>query len=163
MVALLDVNVLVALFDPAHAHHETAHRWFGPNRASGWATCPLTENGLVRVISNPSYPGRRTTVQDAIQRLTGFRESGDHTFWPDSASLCDRQRMRPAHLLGHRQLTDVYLLALAVEHEGQLATLDRSIPLAAVGGAQSHHLLILGEPLPGGRQDLPKKQKDRSS
>jgi predicted nucleic acid-binding protein len=71
VVTLLDVNVLVALFDPVHVHHEAAHKWFGQNRKSGWATCPLTENGMVRVLSNPAYPGRRTTVHDAIRRLTG--------------------------------------------------------------------------------------------
>jgi len=65
MIALLDVNVLVALFDPNHTLHEPAHRWFETERESGWATCPITENGLVRVLSNPKYPGRQTTVRDA--------------------------------------------------------------------------------------------------
>jgi toxin-antitoxin system PIN domain toxin len=148
LVLLLDVNVLVALFDPVHTHHEAAHEWFEPNRQSGWATCPLTENGFVRVISNPSYPGRRTTVQDALQRLTSFRDSGDHTFWTDSASLCDVLLIRPANLLGHRQLTDVYLLALAVTNGGRLATFDQRISLAAVNGAEPGHLAFLGEPRP---------------
>ena len=102
MVALLDVNVLVALFDPVHAHHELAHQWFDRNRQSGWASCPLTENGLVRVISNSAYPGRRTTPQDAIERLTRFRESGDHAFWPDSASLCDGRDAPPSPILLRR-------------------------------------------------------------
>lgn len=143
MIALLDVNVLVALFDPVHAHHEAAHKWFASNRRSGWATCPLTENGLVRIISNSSYPGRRTRVQDALERLTRFRDSGDHTFWPDSLTLCDVQLIRTAHLLGHRQLTDVYLLALAVRNGGQLATFDDGIPVAAVNGAKSDHLVVI--------------------
>ena len=160
MVKLLDVNVLVALFDPVHTHHEAAHKWFDPNRQSGWATCPLTENGLVRVISTPSYPGRRTTVQDAVQRLTSFRGSGGHTFWPDSASLCDALLIRPTHLVGHRQLTDVYLLALAVTHGGQLATFDRSIPLAAVDGAKAGHLAFIGEHRPADRQGRPKKHRE---
>jgi len=152
VAALLDVNVLVALFDPVHTHHEAAHKWFDPHRRAGWATCPLTENGLVRVISNPSYPGRRTTVQDAIQRLAHFRKGSDYTFWPDSASLCDGRLIRPPHLLGHRQLTDVYLLALAVTHGGQLATFDRGIPLAAVDGAKTSHLAFIGEQPPAGKQ-----------
>src|SRR5215210_2919772 len=159
-VALLDVNVLVALFDPVHTHHEAAHQWFDPNRQSGWATCPITENGLVRVISSSSYPGRRTTVRDAIQRLTRFRKSSDHTFWPDSASLCDVLLIRPAPLVGHRQLTDVYLLALAVTRGGQLATFDRSIPLAAVDGAKTDHLAFLGEQRPAGRQGRQKKHRE---
>ena len=160
MVVLLDINVLVALFDPVHTHHEVAHKWFGPNRQSGWATCPLTEDGLVRVISNPSYPGRRTTVQDALQRLTFFRGSGGHTFWPDSASLCDPLLIHPSHLLGHQQLTDVYLLALAVTYGGQLATFDRRISLAAVEGTKTDHLAFLGEHRPEGRQSRQKKPRE---
>ncbi len=147
MAALLDVNVLVALFDPVHAHHEAAHEWFGQNRKRGWATCPLTENGTVRVLSNPAYPGRRTTVRDAIRRLDDFLESGDHTFWPDSVSLCDENLIRPDHLLGHRQLTDVYLLALAVTNGGWLVTFDRNFPLAAVEGAEADHLVRLAQPV----------------
>ena len=83
VIHLLDVNVLVALFDPSHIHHEAAHAWFGPRREEGWATCPLTENGMVRVLSNPAYPGRRTTVADAVSRLTAFAASGHRKFWPD--------------------------------------------------------------------------------
>lgn len=145
MTALLDVNVLVALFDPVHTQHEAAHEWFGDHRSSGWATCPLTENGIVRVLSNPAYPGRRTTVRDAIRRLAIFRDSEDHSFWPDSASLCDELLIRPAHLLGHKQLTDVYLLALAVTNGGRVATFERSFPLDAVDGANAGHMTVLGK------------------
>src|SRR4051812_38398888 len=88
MKALLDVNFLVALFDPMHVHHEAAHEWFGRNRGEGWVTCPLTENGFVRVVSNPRYPGRGTSTRDAIARLTEIRQSPDHVFWPDSVSVC---------------------------------------------------------------------------
>ena len=143
MIALLDVNVLVALFDPAHANHEAAHQWFAVNRQQGWATCPLTENGLVRILSNPRYPGRMTTIGDAIARLGSFRASGHHTFWSDDASLCD-EGVLSAHIQGYRQLTDVYLLALAVTREGRLATFDRGIPLASIEGAGDRHLALLG-------------------
>ncbi len=143
MIALLDVNVLVALFDPMHANHEAAHQWFAESRRQGWATCPLTENGLVRVLSNPRYPGRMTTIGDAITRLVSFRESGHHNFWPDSVSLCD-EAVLPAHVQGYRQLTDVYLLALAVMNEGRLATFDRGVPLSSVDGAGDDHLVLLG-------------------
>lgn len=146
MTALLDVNVLVALFDPMHAHHEAAHAWFAENRRDTWATCPLTENGLVRIISNPGYPGRMTTIGDAIARLDSFRESGHHTFWSDSVSLCD-EAFKPAHFQGYRQLTDVYLLALAVENDGRLATFDRGVPLSSVHGATADHLTLL-KPVP---------------
>jgi hypothetical protein len=143
MAALLDVNVLVALFDPEHIHHEAAHRWFETNRAQGWATCPLTENALVRVLSSPAYPGRRTTVDDATRRLEVFCRQSDHCFWQDSVSLRDPQRFRSRSFQGPRQVTDAYLLALAVDSQGSLATFDRRIPMAAVVGATERHLDVL--------------------
>lgn len=146
MIGLVDVNALVALFDPEHVHHSSIHGWFGEKRRQGWATCPLTENGLVRVISNPKYPGRGTTVADAVQRLRRFRESGDHTFWPDSLSLCDDDLLDLRHVRGHRQLTDVYLLALATKHQGRLVTFDRSIRHDAVTGASKSNIETLAIP-----------------
>lgn len=153
MVTLLDVNVLVALFDGMHDEHETAHRWFARNRAQGWASCPITENGLVRVLSNPGYPGRGTTAREAIVLLTRFQESGDHQFWPDSVSICDEGRLRPDHIQGHRQLTDIYLLALAVKNGGRLATFDRGIALHTVDGASAKHLAVIPHVVPEERAD----------
>jgi hypothetical protein len=149
-VALLDINVLVALFDPEHVHHEAAHRWLAANRASGWASCPLTENGFVRVVSNKGYPGRRTEVADAIARLRVFRHSGDHHFWAEGLTLCDEGLFRPEHVAGPQQITDVYLLGLAVARKGRLVTFDRSINVRAAQGADSGRLLVLGtdEPAP---------------
>lgn len=141
MAALLDVNVLIALFDPEHVLHRAAHEWFAKHRERGWATCPLTENGLVRILANPGYSGRRTTVSDAVARLSAFRASGDHEFWPDTVTLCAEGSFAFAHIRGHRQLTDVYLLALAVERAGRLATFDRHIEPAAVSGATAETLL----------------------
>ena len=143
MSALLDVNVLVALFDPAHIHHDAAHAWFGVHREHGWATCPLTENGFARVLSNPAYPGRRTTVADAVDRLTRLVRGGDHTFWADRVSLLDDSVVERGRLSGHRQITDAYLLALAVSNEGQVVTFDRGFPLGAVRGAQADQLVVL--------------------
>lgn len=145
MIALLDVSVLVALFDPAHVYHEAAHRWFGRNRSEGWASCPLTENGCARILSNPAYPGNWTTLEDAAARLARFRASGDHFFWEDSISLCDGERFDWRASAGWRQLTDVYLLALARARGGRLATLDRDIPRASVRGAERDHLVVIGE------------------
>lgn len=144
MVSLLDVNLLVALFDPDHVHHQPAHAWFSENRAPGWATCPLTENGLVRILSNPGYPGRQTTLRDAVARLAAFRSSGDHRFWPDTVTLCEEGSFAFQHVGGHRQLTDVYLLALAVAHGGRLATFDRGVQTAAVVGATPENLVWIG-------------------
>lgn len=143
MVALLDVNVLIALFDPAHIHHEAAHAWFGSHREAGWATCPLTESGMVRILANPSYPGTGTTLEDAADRLAKFCAAGHHHFWSDTLSWRERTRFRFTRIRGHRQLTDVYLLALAVVTDGKLATFDDKIPLQAVNGAKREHLAVI--------------------
>jgi uncharacterized protein len=144
-VALLDVNVLVALFDPAHVNHEEAHRWFGRNRHQNWATCTLTENGVVRVLSNPAYPAALPTPAEAISRLRKLCSADDHESWDDNVSILDDTLFRPTMIAGHQKITDVYLLGLAVRHKGRLATFDRSIPLKGIHGAESRHLEILSE------------------
>lgn len=143
-VALLDVNVLVALFDPDHVHHEAAHAWFVASRQKGWATCPITENGFVRVVSNPRYPGSGTTAANAVQRLDKLCRSTEHRFWPGSVSIRDEERFHYRQLGGHRRVTDLWLLALAVSQGGCLATFDRGIPLSAVADADSWNLHLLG-------------------
>ena len=142
-VALLDVNVLVALFDPDHVHHEPAHAWFAKNRAAGWATCPLTENGLIRILSNPSYSPAEERPHQVAERLETFCASGDHVFWQDAISMRDRAIFRLQMVRGHRQLTDVFLLAVATSSNGRLATFDRSIPLEAVTGADADRLAVI--------------------
>ncbi|MBI5480024.1 MAG: PIN domain-containing protein [Deltaproteobacteria bacterium] len=142
-VSLLDVNVLVALFDPDHIHHEAAHAWFAVNRPSGWATCPLTENGLVRILSNPAYTGVHEPPAAITRRLEQFCQSGHHSFWPDEISLRDRRLFRAGAPLTHRQVTDVYLLGLARHNGGRLATFDRKIPVGAVTGAERGHLELI--------------------
>jgi toxin-antitoxin system PIN domain toxin len=140
---LLDVNVLVALFDPDHVHHEAAHRWFAAIRSAGWATCPLTENALVRVLSHPSYAPVRLHPAEIVDRLRRFCESGDHVFWSDAVTLRDARLFASAFPLTHRQVTDVYLLGLARQHGGRLATFDRTIPLASVVDATNEHLALI--------------------
>lgn len=149
MTALLDVNVLIALFDPEHIHHDAAHAWFGGSARGPWATCPLTENGFVRVVSNPSYPGRKTTVADAIERLADFCDSDSHAFWPDTLSVRGREHFIARSIQGYRQITDVYLLSLAKRNDGVLASLDRSIATSAVPGAAADCLLALAPNLAG--------------
>ena len=134
---------LIALFDAAHVHHDAAHAWFGVEGAGGWATCPLTENAVVRILSSPQYPGRRTTMQDARSRLANFCATHGHAFWPDLVSLRDSSVFHLQHVQGHRQLTDIYLLALAVHQGGRLATFDAGIPLKSVAGAERKNLQIL--------------------
>ena len=143
MVALLDVNVLVALFDASHVHHEAAHDWFSEQHQADWASCPLTENGFVRVVTNIRYPGRRTTLEDAVRRLATFRTSDHHVFWPDLISLAERGAFDPTQVAGGGQLTDVYLLALATARGGSLATFDRRIPLGAVPEATVENLTLV--------------------
>ena len=143
-VALLDVNVLVALFDPDHVHHEAAHAWFAESRGSGWATCPITENGLVRVLANPAYGLERQPPLAIVRHLRSFCASGGHVFWPDEVSLREPHVLRECAAVPHSALTDVYLLALATARGGRLATFDRRIPLGAVAGAAKGNLEVIG-------------------
>ena len=142
-VCLLDVNVLVALFDPDHVHHDLAHDWFADEGHSAWATCPLTENGFLRVLSNPAYGSPVSRPGELLRRLRAFRASGGHSFWPDEVSLTDAALFDAAMLAGHRQLTDIYLLGLATRRGGSLATFDRTIPLKAVRGATADNLQVI--------------------
>lgn len=141
--ALLDVNVLVALFDPDHVHHELAHDWFADNRARGWATCPFTENGFLRVVSNPAYRGPVSRTADLVALLRHFCSAAEHIFWQDAVSLRDEALFKPNALTGHRQLADVYLLGLAVHNGACLATFDRSIPTGAIIGAEPSALEVI--------------------
>jgi toxin-antitoxin system PIN domain toxin len=134
-VALLDVNVLVALFDPDHINHDPAHDWLTAHRPDGWATCPITENGLVGILSNASYSAEYVSAAEVRERLAAFCRSGDHVFWADDVSLRDERLFG----LRHAQITDVYLLGLAVRKGGRLATFDRHIPPRAVVGADTEH------------------------
>lgn len=140
--ALLDVNVLIALFDATHIHHEAAHDWFADHRAHGWATCAMTENGFVRVLANPQAAVDSGRIPAIVERLKTFCGSGHHAFWPDDLSLRDAL-FDLSYARGHRQLTDVYLLGLAVKHRGRLATFDRSIPVKAVVGATADTLAVI--------------------
>ena len=142
-VALLDINVLVALFDPDHVHHEAAHDWFGGAKADGWATCPLTENGLVRILSNAAYSGTHESSTAVRGRLGEFCASAQHVFWPDEVSLRDPRIFTWPTGVTHRQITDVYLLGLATHRKGRLATFDRSIPRSAVHEAGPQHLELI--------------------
>ena len=142
MVALLDVNVLIALLDQNHTQNASASAWFEHNLDSGWASCPLTQNGCIRVIAQPRYPNV-IELTDAVSRLQRAISTPYHRFIPDDISLLDDSVVDRRHLLGHRQLTDVYLLALANAHDARLVTLDKSVPLSAVRGADVDSLFII--------------------
>lgn len=142
MRALFDVNVLIALFDPAHIHHHMAHSWIETHRKAGWATCPITQNGCVRVLAQPKYPNS-IPVTDAIRRLGSAISQPEHAFWNDDLSIVDAIHFNTDRILSSKQITDLYLLALAVQNGGRLITFDKAIPLTAVPKAGSDHLVVL--------------------
>lgn len=144
-VALFDTNVLIALFDPDHIHHATAHTWFAANRGFGWATCPITLNGCIRIMSRAGYEAR-VSVTEAMTLVQERIAQDDHFFWPDSILLTS-DLFIPEKIKGPKQITDVYLLGLAVANNGRLATFDQSIPISAVRGATSDNLATLQNPL----------------
>lgn len=140
--ALLDVNVLLALLDSDHADHVRAVSWLVDDLTAGWASCALTENGFVRVLSQPRYPSPVSPAQ-AAGLLADAAQAGDHAFWPCDISVLDARYIDHSRIHSGRQLTDAYLLALAAAHGGTLVTLDPSIPVAAVPRARAEHLMVL--------------------
>lgn len=140
---LLDVNVLIALIDPAHVMHDKAHDWFGRLGEKAWATCPLTENGVMRIVGHTRYPSSPGTPAAVAELMAKFLAHRGHEFWPDSVTLLNAQHVYAERLLGSAQVTDTYLLALAAARGGKLATFDRQLVTDAVkNGPQSLHLII---------------------
>ena len=142
MKSLPDVNVLIALLDRDHPEHAKAIRWFLRNARIGWVTCPLTENGCVRILSQPRYTNY-VTIMEAARRLHTLMNIANYEFVADDISLFDGTAANINLLSGHRQLTDTYLLALAVKHDLRFATLDTRIRLDAVIGANPNNLVVI--------------------
>ena len=139
---LLDINVLIALIDPAHVQHDRAHEWFASSGKQAWATCPLTENGVLRIVGHARYPNSPGTPAAVVELISGIRALPGHEFWPDDLTLFDGRRIHSARLLDSAQVTDSYLLALAYAHGGQLATFDRRLVTnAVVNGSKALHLI----------------------
>src|SRR5439155_22919349 len=132
-------NYLLALLDEDHSSHSRALLWWQSNRQVGWATCPLTQNGFARISSQTSYASQRP-LGVAIEQLKRLMTLPDHEFWPDDISITDEHQFDPAFILGPNQITDVYLLGLAVKNGGRLVTFDRGLPLRAVRGADARPL-----------------------
>lgn len=132
MTFLLDVNVLIALFDPDHLHHDPAHRWLSSIEHAVWATCPLTENGFARILGNPNYPDSPGSPAAAMGKLNAFATSSNHVFWPDDISLLSNNLIDPTAPYSSKQLTDIYLLALAKSRNAKFATFDKRINTSAV-------------------------------
>ena len=139
---LLDVNVLIALIDPAHVQHDRAHAWFAAKGHKAWATCPLTENGVLRIVGHLRYPNSPGSPAAVAELLSSLRSLPGHAFWPDDISLLDRKLANTTRLLDSAHVTDSYLLALAHAHKGQLATFDQRMPAeSVVDGATALHLI----------------------
>jgi uncharacterized protein len=140
--ALLDVNILLALSDTKHPHHSRAQQWRTTDSADGWASCPLTQNGFLRISTQRAY-SNPVPMPDSFVVLRRLTARPDHQFWPDDLSLLDTTLIDHSCVLSPRHLTDVYLLALAVKHGGRLVTLDTGIALSAARGAKKQQLVMV--------------------
>lgn len=144
-VALLDVNMLIALAWPSHVHHRPAQTWFSRNYSSGWATCPLTQCAFVRLSSNPKIIPEAVTPKEAMALLDGVVSMKSHRFWRDDISLLNAS-VPSSLLLGHRQVTDAYLLGLAIHHRGCLVTLDAGLTALVPVGSPHHDAIHVVRP-----------------
>ena len=141
---LLDVNVLIALFDEGHDHHELVGHWFLKHTDEGWLSCPITQNGCIRILSSSAYP-RSRPVWDVIHTTSQAFAHPRHSFIPDDVSICDAE-FDENTLITSSQLTDIYLLQLACSHMASFVTLDRRIPVGRLPWAKPNALVVLGEP-----------------
>jgi toxin-antitoxin system PIN domain toxin len=139
---LLDVNVLIALIDPAHVQHEQVHEWFGRIGRKAFATCPITENGLLRIVGHPRYPNSPGPPSAVARSLAAIRNLTGHEFWPDTISLMDSRHADATLLSSHTRVTDSYLLALARAHKGRLATLDHKLATEVVDEGKASIVLV---------------------
>ena len=137
---LLDVNILIALADQDHLHHEVAEKFLRENQRKGWVTCPLTENAFVRILGNPNYPGGPGNANESRKMLSHFVLVPGHQFWPDDLSITETKAI--ASLPGSKAITDLYLLALAVKHGGRFVSLDRRLDASQVTGGKSAYLVL---------------------
>lgn len=138
---LLDVNVVLALLDPTHAHHALAHEWFATAGAS-WASCCLTQNGALRIMSHPRYGNAVASAAVAAELLADLCRQPGHVFWPGDLSLLDSPLIDRERLLASGQVTDTWLLALAVQQGGRLATFDKRLVTSAVKGGEAARYVI---------------------
>jgi toxin-antitoxin system PIN domain toxin len=139
---LLDVNVLIASIDSEHVAHKRVHAWLGEFAGEPWATCAITEAGFVRIVSNPIFHKRPVSMQEACRLLSELAQRPDHRFWPMDISFAEAVAPFQDRLYGHRQVSDAYLLGLAIRNKGRLVTLDRAIE-AMAGAELARYLTVL--------------------
>ena len=140
--SLLDVSVLVALFWSSHASHQKALEWLERHADAGWATCPQTQASFVRIVSNPSFSKSSTTVQEATLLLAENLDCPEHQYWPADVNYFDAIKPFADRIVGHQQVSDAYLLGLAIHHKGKLVTLDRAI-LDLIPARTQEHVTII--------------------
>jgi toxin-antitoxin system PIN domain toxin len=124
---LLDVNALIALAWSTHSEHERMQNWFSRNARQEWATCPFTECAFIRIVSNPAFSPDFLTMSEAVRLMTLNISHPTHRFWAADLPLDEAVRRFGGRLVGHQQVTDAYLLGLALHKKGRLATLDQSV------------------------------------
>ena len=139
---LLDLNALIAFGDPDHEHHRAIQKWFISSGKTDWGVCPLTEAGFVRVTTNPGYRPTSRTIAQATAILADFATHPGYRYWPIAEKWSVLTAPFSARLLGHQQVTDAYLLGLAVKEKGVLVTFDRGIRYLA-GTGYRQNLLVL--------------------
>jgi uncharacterized protein len=140
---LLDVNVLIAMAWPTHRAHAKVRDWLGRHANDGWATCPLTQSAFVRILSNPAFSPNALTPADALALLRANLQHSAHRFWPDEISLIDALERFSKRLSGHRQVTDAYLLGLAIHKKGKFVTMDRGVQALLPEKELENELLVL--------------------
>ena len=144
MRSLLDTNFLIALADSKHIFHSRAQTWLADHAGDGWASCPLTENAFIRILSHPGYASDlRYSISGLAAWFSEFIAKTNHEFWPDKISLLDENLFEFERIYGPRRLTDIYLLALAAENGGRLVTFDRANSLSAARRAESENLVVV--------------------
>jgi toxin-antitoxin system PIN domain toxin len=141
---LLDANVLIALAWPAHEAHTGVQQWFARNSRQGWATCPLTQAAFVRILSNPKFSAHAVTPREALNVLSANLQHSGHQFWRDEIGLLEALKRFEGRVVGHLQVTDAYLLGLALHKNGRLATLDKAVgSLLAEGSPERSRIEII--------------------
>ena len=142
---LLDVNILIALLDNVHEHHVIAAEWMEGNHQQGWASCPITQNGCIRIMSQGHYRRGRFSADNVAEKLKKATSTHYHSFIPDNISLLDSGNIDWGKIQDHNHITDVYLLALARHNGCRLVTLDQSMNTSAFHAISGDTLEVLGK------------------
>jgi len=142
-VCLLDASVLIAMMWPAHAAHARVQHWLSKRGTEKWASCPMTQAAFVRIVSNPAFSPNALTPANALALLGSNLEHPGHEFWRDEIQLTEAVELAQAKPVGHQQITDAYLLGLAVHRKGKLVTLDRNIFALLAQKSEKRDLVVV--------------------